>query len=98
MCVMINMPPALEREAQEYATVQGATLERIFLNYLKRELARRRAAEEWEAKFDRLVESSSSRMAEGLVDEAEGGQRHHILRLTHSRKNGSTNRHERCHS
>lgn len=61
MCVMINMPPALEREAQEYATVQGTTPERIFLDYRKRELARRRAADEWEAKFDRLVESSSSR-------------------------------------
>lgn len=27
-----------------------------------------------------------------------GRERPHILRLTHSRKNGSTNRHERCHS
>ena len=46
MCVKIDMPPALERDAQEYATARGMTLERIFLDYLKQELARRRDADE----------------------------------------------------
>ena len=62
MCVMLDMPPAMEQEAKDFATVQGITLERMLLDCLKRELARRKEAEEWEAEFDRLVESSSLRL------------------------------------
>lgn len=62
MCVMLDMPPAMEQEAKDFAAVQGTTLERILLDYLKHELAKRKETEEWEAEFDRLVESSSSRL------------------------------------
>ena len=46
MYVMLDMPPAMEREAQEYATARGTTLGRMLLEYLQGELARKRGADE----------------------------------------------------
>ena len=46
MSIMIDLPPALAQEAQEYVTVRGTTLERLFLDYLKSELDRSREADE----------------------------------------------------
>ena len=46
MCVMLDMPPAMEQEAKDFATVQGITLERMLLDCLKRELARRKETED----------------------------------------------------
>ena len=40
MSIMIDLPPAMAQEAQEYATVRGTTLERMLFDYLKRELDR----------------------------------------------------------
>ena len=31
MSIMVDLPPAMEQEAREYATVQGTTLERMLL-------------------------------------------------------------------
>ncbi|MBR2487669.1 MAG: hypothetical protein IKB52_00930 [Kiritimatiellae bacterium] len=45
MSIMIDLPPTMAQEAQEYATVQGTTLERMLLDYLKSELQRRRDAD-----------------------------------------------------
>lgn len=42
MSIMIDLPPAMAQEAQEYATIQGTTLERMLFNCLKVELERRR--------------------------------------------------------
>ena len=46
MYVMLDMPPAMEREAQEYATARGTTLARMLLDYLQGELARKRESDE----------------------------------------------------
>ena len=46
MSIMIDLPPTMAKEAREYATVQGTTLERMLFDYLKAELERRRASEE----------------------------------------------------
>ena len=35
MSIMIDLPPAMAQEAQEYATVRGTTLERMLFDYLK---------------------------------------------------------------
>ena len=35
MCVAINLPPVMEQEAREYATVRGTTLEQLLVDYLK---------------------------------------------------------------
>ena len=40
MSIMIDLPPVMAQEARDYATVQGTTLERMLLDYIKRELDR----------------------------------------------------------
>ena len=61
MSILIDLPPAMAQEAQEYVTVRGTTLERLFLDYLKAELKRRRELDSAMAEFDALVEKTSSR-------------------------------------
>jgi hypothetical protein len=61
MSIMIDLPPAMAQEAQEYVTVRGTTLERLFLDYLKAELKRRRELDSAMSEFDALVEKTSSR-------------------------------------
>ena len=61
MSIMIDLPPAMAQEAQEYVTVRGTTLERLFLDYLKAELKRRREMDSAMSEFDALVEKTSSR-------------------------------------
>lgn len=66
MSLTINLPPAMEKDAQSYTTLEGTTLEQMFLDYLKKEFERsrerRRVTEmdEWESRFDELVEKSSA--------------------------------------
>ena len=43
MSIAVELPPAMEHEAVEYASVRGTTLQQMFLDYLKRELDRTRA-------------------------------------------------------
>lgn len=68
MSIMIDIPPAMAQEAQEYATVQGTTLERMFLACIAAEIERRRAAkkslDDWEREFTALVRQSEGRLAE----------------------------------
>ena len=42
MSIIIDLPPAMEQEAREYATVRGTTLEQMLLDYLEAEMERRR--------------------------------------------------------
>lgn len=46
MSIMIDLPPSMAQEAREYATVHGTTLERMLLDYLKAELAKRHESDE----------------------------------------------------
>ena len=62
MSIMVDLPPAMAQEAQEYATVRGTTLERLLFDYLKAELDRRHEVDEVMAKFDALVEKSHGRL------------------------------------
>ena len=62
MCIILDLPPAMEQEAQEYAAVRGTTLERMLLDYLKAELERRRKVDALMAKFDALVEKIRGRL------------------------------------
>jgi len=56
MSIMIDLPPAIAQEAQEYATVQGTTLERMLFDCLKAELERRRKNEKAKQLMDRWRE------------------------------------------
>ena len=51
MSILVDLPPAMAQEAQEYATVRGTTLERMLFDYLKSELEKRREADEVYAYF-----------------------------------------------
>ena len=46
MSIAVELPPAMEHEAVEYASVRGTTLQQMFLDYLKRELDRMRGEAE----------------------------------------------------
>ena len=59
---MLDLPPALERAAAEYAAVRGTTLERMLVDYLEDELCRKREADEAIAAFDALVQKTSTRL------------------------------------
>lgn len=46
MSIVIDLPPAMAQEAQEYATVKGTTLERMLFDYLKKDLDKQRESDE----------------------------------------------------
>ena len=62
MSIMIDLPPAMAREAQEYATVRGTTLERMLFDCIRAELDRRRKADEVMAELDAMVLKTSKRL------------------------------------
>ena len=45
MSVMIDLPPALEKEVQGCSLFEGTSLEQLFLDYLWKECERRRTAQ-----------------------------------------------------
>lgn len=62
MSILVDLPPAMAQEAQEYATVRGTTLERMLFDYLKTELEHRRKVDATMAALDALVLKTSSRL------------------------------------
>ncbi len=61
MSITIDLPPAMAKEVHDYVTVQGTTLERMFLDYLGNELKRRKEIDAAMSEFDALVETTSRR-------------------------------------
>ena len=45
MSIMIDIPPVMVQEAQGYASLEGKSLEKLFLDFLSSELKRRRQAD-----------------------------------------------------
>jgi hypothetical protein len=64
MAYVIEMSPVVIQEIQDYERATGQSLEARIVEFVKNELRRRRETDEWEAKFDSLVKSSSSRLSE----------------------------------
>ena len=68
MSVVIDLPPVLAQEAKGVATLNGISVEAMFLDCITAELARRRAAkdslDEWEREFNSLVAQSEGRLSE----------------------------------
>ena len=62
MAITIELPPQMEKEARGYSLLEGAILERMFLDYLKDEFARRRKAADTMARLDALVERTRGRL------------------------------------
>ncbi len=59
MSVVIDLPPVLAQEARGFASLNGMSLETMFLDCITADIARRRAAQdsldEWEREFKSLV-------------------------------------------
>ncbi|MBQ6007247.1 MAG: hypothetical protein IJL17_01815 [Kiritimatiellae bacterium] len=62
MSITIDLPPTMAQEVRDYATVQGTTLERMFLDYLAAELKRRREADEVMSRLDELAKKTGARL------------------------------------
>ena len=62
MAYVIEMPPVVIQEIRDYERATGQSLESSIVEFVKQELRRRQAADDWEARFDRLVETSSARL------------------------------------
>ncbi len=61
MSIMIDLPPAMVQEAQDYANFEGTSLEKLLLDSLAAELRRRRQMASAISEFDALVEETSAR-------------------------------------
>ena len=59
MSITIDLPPAMEQEAREYAAAHGTTLERMFLAFLENELKKWREAKAAMSKLDELIKETS---------------------------------------
>ena len=65
MAITIDLPPQMAEEAKGYATLQGTTLEQMFLQLLKNEMDRMRRRETAKVvmrELDELVERTSRRL------------------------------------
>lgn len=62
MSIMVELPPAMEQEARGYATVQGTSLEQVFLICLKKELERSRAVNSAMSELRSLAKESHGRL------------------------------------
>ncbi len=62
MFVMLDLPQALEREAEEYATARGTTLGRMLANWLENELHRNHRTDDAVAEFDALLQQTTPRL------------------------------------
>ena len=62
MAYVIDMPPDIMQEVRDYEKATGRSLEPRIVEFILQELRRRRSTEDWEKKFDSLVEASTSRL------------------------------------
>ena len=62
MSITIDLPPAMAREAREYAAMRCETLEQLFVQCLVKELKRNRRVSAALSKLDRLVEKGHGRL------------------------------------
>ena len=62
MAYVIEMPPVVMQEIRDYEKATGRSLEPSIVEFVKQELRRRQMADDWEARFDSLVEKSSARL------------------------------------
>ena len=62
MAYVIEMPPVVMQEVRDYEKATGRSLEPRLVDFIMQELRRRHSTDEWEKKFDSLVETSTSRL------------------------------------
>ena len=57
MCMMLNVPPAIEAEGADYEKSSGPTVEELLVGCLQREFAEQRKRERLASEFDVFVSS-----------------------------------------
>jgi len=55
MAITIDLPPSMAQEAEGYATLEGTTIEQLFIESLAAELRRKREAKKLLLEFDAYV-------------------------------------------
>ena len=68
MSISVELPPAVESEVREYVSLEGTTLDRLFLDYLKMRMERRRRAAKTVARRPGALKGQI-RMSEHFDDE-----------------------------
>lgn len=62
MAYVIEMPPVVLQEIKEYEKATGRSFEPCVVEFIRQELRRRNKADDWETRFDALVEQGASRL------------------------------------
>lgn len=57
MAITIDLPPSMAKEAEGYATLEGTTLEQMFIDSLAAELKRKREEKKLVVEFNAYVSS-----------------------------------------
>ena len=55
MCMMIDVPPAIESKVADYEKATGRSVRQMFIDYLQRELARQEEGRERVRRFRELL-------------------------------------------
>ncbi len=63
MAYVIDIPPVIMQEIRDYEKATGRSLEPCIVEFVKQELLRRRQTDDWESRFDALVEQGASRLS-----------------------------------
>lgn len=63
MSITIDLPPAMTQEALGYATLQGTSLEKMFIDLLAAELKRKQQAQSRIAWLDELAKATGKRLS-----------------------------------
>lgn len=63
MAITIELPPQMEKEARDHTMLEDGVLEKLFLDYLAKELARRRDADKALSELDALIGKSRGRLS-----------------------------------
>ena len=56
MCMMLNIPPAIEASVMDYEKSSGKTVEQVVIDYLTKEFAEQKKREILARRFEELVE------------------------------------------
>ena len=60
MCMMLDVPPAIEAGVVDYEKSSGKTVEQVVIDYLTKEFAEQKKRENLARQFEELVEHQTS--------------------------------------
>ena len=63
MAYVIEMPPVDMQEIRDYEKATGRSLKPCIVDFVKQELRRRHLTDDWERRFDDLVQKGAARLS-----------------------------------